>query len=132
LVAFAKFNGYPGDAASIGDFGGVWLIRVVRRVADADGCSLVCADGLIPRSILKSAINLNQTSPKDLEQNSAAVTRNSRVNSAGKPNSLKASTCQWLDEQSAASRDLTPQKLSTICKRFVEVAGHVGLFWRIL
>lgn len=126
LVAFCQINGIPGDsigdfAASLADYSGESLMRMV---------ALVCVDGLIPLGpdfILKVQSILNQTSPKDLEQNSTFQRINDVIpggNSAGKLNFIGESFDEvkgWMSDV-VASRNLTPQKVVSNLQRFVEVA----------
>lgn len=126
LVAFCQINGIPGDSigdfvASLADYSGESLMRMV---------ALVCVDGLIPLGpdfILKVQSILNQTSPKDLEQNSTFQRINDVIpggNSAGKLNFIGESFDEvkgWMSDV-VASRNLTPQKVVSNLQRFVEVA----------
>lgn len=136
LVAFCQINGIPGDSigdfvASLAEYSGESLMRMV---------ALVCVDGLIPLGpdfILKVQSVLNQTSPKDLEQNSTFQRINDVIpggNSAGKLNFIGESFDSvkgWMGNL-VASRDLTPQKVINNLQRFVEVADdkldYLGAF----
>lgn len=136
LVAFCQINGIPGDSigdfvASLAEYSGESLMRMV---------ALVCVDGLIPLGpdfILKVQSVLNQTSPKDLEQNSTFQRINDVIpggNSTGKLNFIGESFDSvkgWMGNL-VASRDLTPQKVVNNLQRFVEVADdkldYLGAF----
>ena len=136
LVAFCQINGIPGDSigdfvASLAEYSGESLMRMV---------ALVCVDGLIPLGpdfILKVQSILNQTGPKDLEQNSTFQRINDAIpggNSAAKLNFIGESFDSvkgWMGNL-VASRDLTPQKVVNNLQRFVEIADdkldYLGAF----
>ncbi len=136
LVAFCQINGIPGDSigdfvASLAEYSGESLMRMV---------ALVCVDGLIPLGpdfILKVQSTLNQTNPKDLEQNSTFQRINDVIpggNSAGKLNFIGQSFDSvkgWMSNL-VASRDLTPQKVVNNLQGFVEGTGdkldYLGAF----
>lgn len=136
LVAFCNINGIPGDSigdfvASLGEYSSESLIRMV---------ALVCVDGLIPLGpdfILKVQSILNQTSPKELEQNSTFQRINDAIpggNSVGKLNFIGESFDSvrgWMSDL-VVSRNLTPDKVVNNLQRFVEVADdkldYLGAF----
>lgn len=136
VVAFCQINGIPGD--SIGDF--VASLAEYSGESRARMVALVCVDGLIPLGpdfILKVLSILNQTSPKDLEQNSTFQRINNDIpggSSEGKLNFISESFDSvkgWMSDL-VASRDLTPQKVVSNLQRFVEVADdkldYLGAF----
>lgn len=126
LVAFCQINGIPGDSigdfvASLGEYSGESFMRMA---------ALVCVDGLIPLGpdfILKVQSILNQSSPKDLEQNSTYQRINDAipgVTSAAKLNFIGESFDSvkgWMSGL-VSSRDLTPQRVVSNLQLFVEVA----------
>ncbi len=126
LVAFCQINGIPGDSigdfvASLADYSGESLMRMV---------ALVCVDGLIPFGadfLEKAQSTLNQTTPRELEQNttfqniSYAIPGN---NSVGKLNFIGESfdsVKSWMSDL-VISRDLTPQKVVNNLQQFVQFA----------
>ncbi|MFN6563311.1 MAG: hypothetical protein RMY28_026440 [Nostoc sp. ChiSLP01] len=126
LIAFCQINGIPGDSigdfvASLGEYSGESLIRMV---------ALVCVDGLIPLGpdfISKAISGLNQTNPKELEQNSTfqnikdVIPGNndgSKLNFIGESfDSVKG----WMNGLVNAN-NLTPQKVVHNLQNFVDVA----------
>ena len=126
VVAFCQINGIPGDSigdfvASLGEYSSESLMRMV---------ALVCVDGLIPLGpdfILRVQSILNQTGPKDLEENSTFQRINDVIpggNSTAKLNFIGESFDSvkgWMGNL-VASRDLTPQKVVNNIQSFVEVA----------
>ena len=136
VVAFCQINGIPGDSigdfvASLGEYSSESLMRMV---------ALVCVDGLIPLGpdfILRVQSILNQTGPKDLEENSTFQRINDVIpggNSTAKLNFIGESFDSvkgWMGNL-VASRDLTPQKVVNNIQSFVEVADdkldYLGAF----
>jgi hypothetical protein len=126
LVAFCQINGIPGDSigdfvASLGEYSGESLIRMV---------ALVCVDGLIPLGpdfISKAISGLNQTSPKELEQNSTF--QNMRDSIPGNDSGSKLafigesfdSVKGWMSNL-VSSRNLTPQNVVGNLQNFVQIA----------
>lgn len=128
LVAFCQINGIPGDsigdfAASLADYSGESLMRMV---------ALVCVDGLIPLGpdfIQKAQSVLNQTNPKELEQNTTFQRINNEIpgsNSTSKLNFIGESFDSvkgWMNNL-VASHNLTPEKVTDNIQRFVDVADN--------
>lgn len=128
LVAFCQINGIPGDsigdfAASLADYSGESLMRMV---------ALVCVDGLIPLGpdfIKKAQAILNQTNPKELEQNSTFQRINNEIpgaNSSSKLNFIGESLDSvrgWMGNL-VASHNLTPEKVTDNLQKFVDVADN--------
>ncbi|MBC1218732.1 hypothetical protein GNF10_30540 [Nostoc sp. UCD121] len=126
LVAFCQINGIPGDSigdfvASLGEYSGESLIRMV---------ALVCVDGLIPLGpdfISKAISGINQTSPKELEQNSTfqnikdvipGNNAGSKLNFIGESfDSVKG----WMNGI-VSTNNLTPHKVVSNLHSFVDIA----------
>ncbi len=136
LVAFCQINGIPGDSigdfvASLGEYSGESLMRMA---------ALVCFDGLIPLGpgfINQALSTIDQTSPKDLEQNSTfknikdsipGQDSGSKLNFIGQSfDSVKG----WMSDF-VTSKGLTPQTVVSNLQNFVQMGedkfDYIGAF----
>ena len=126
LVAFCQINGIPGDSigdfiASLADYSGEELMRIA---------ALICIDGLIPLGpdfILKVGDTLGNLSSGDLENNETFKRIKGFIpggNSSGQLAFIGdsfSSVNGWLDNF-VRERDLSPEKIFSNLKRFVEVS----------
>jgi len=126
LVAFCQINGIPGDSigdfiASLVDYSGTEIMRIA---------ALICIDGLIPLGpdfILKVESTLSNMSPPDLENNGTFKRIKDFIpggDSSGRLafigdsfNSVNGWMSNFIQE-----RDLSPDKIFSNLKRFVELS----------
>ncbi len=126
LVAFCQINGIPGDSigdfiASLVDYGSEDLMRIA---------ALICVDGLIPLGpdfILKVGNTLGNLSPSELENNDTFKRVKGFIpggNSSGQLAFIGESFSSvngWIDNF-VQERDLSPEKIFSNLKRFVEIS----------